>query len=194
MLIERYFLIPTPNKNNQIPIKKVNQYVDKNDRQILWPTRSTNMWNYLISWLTELKWKMIDSSIDRHTNRSKWINWSTKESVEILHEMERTEAIHWKSRSPKMFDKSWSAKSNRQKLIDTADRQKLFYKSWSTKTVRQKLFDKNWSAKNWSTKTDRQNLIDKIWSTGSTYLSITTGSDGVSLRFPQDFFSQQRLK
>ena len=27
-----------------------------------------------------------------------------------------------------------------------------------------------------------------------TYLSMTTGSDGVSLRFPQDFFSQHRLE
>ena len=27
-----------------------------------------------------------------------------------------------------------------------------------------------------------------------SYLSITTGSEGVSFRFPQDFFSQHRLK
>lgn len=59
-------------------------------------------------------------------------------------------------------------------------------------------------------KYDLQNLLTILWGKTSwfdlmwcdltpttiitSYLSITTGSEGVSLRFPHDFFSQQRLK
>ena len=104
---------------------------------------------------------------------------------------------------PKLYNQNWPTNCSKngrfnqlcqnrpktkltQYCITTID-SKLYFTDWRANcltNVCQKLFDK-WLPKR-HLPALRKNCL--------TYLSMTTGSEGVSFRFPQDFFSQHRLK
>ena len=104
---------------------------------------------------------------------------------------------------PKLYNQNWPTNCSKngrfnqlcqnrpktkltQYCITTID-SKLYFTDWRANcstNVCQKLFDK------WLPKRHLPALCKNCL----TYLSMTTGSEGVSFRFPQDFFSQHRLK